>query len=83
MITELHIALLPRSVCSQRGANERVNKSVQAGDPQSGLVVTSSSTMAAGMHSNEALGRKQWTTSKIVPQQCISHRVESPSNMHA
>ena len=59
MITELHVALLPRSVCSQRGANERVNKSVLAGDYQSGQVVTSSSTMAAGMHSNEARGRKE------------------------
>ena len=59
MITELHVALLPRSVCSQRGANEQMNKSVQAGDHQSGLVVTSSSTMAAGTHFNEALGRKE------------------------
>ena len=59
MITELHVALLPRSVYSQHGANERVNKSVQAGDHQSGLVVTSSSTMAAGTHSNEAWERKE------------------------
>ena len=59
MITELHVALLPRSVCSQHGANEQVNKSVQAGDHQSGLVITSSSTMAAGMHSNEAWGTKE------------------------
>ena len=59
MITELHVELLPRSVCSQRGANERVNKSVQAGDHQSGLVVTSSSTMAAGTPSNETWGRKE------------------------
>ena len=59
MITELHVALLPRSVCSQSGANERVNKSVQARDHQSGLVVASSSTMAAGTHSNEAWRRKE------------------------
>ena len=59
MITELHVALLPRSVYSQRGTNERVNKSVQAGDHQSGLVVTSGSTITAGMHSNEAWGRKE------------------------
>ena len=59
IITEFHVALLPRSLCSQCGANERVNMSVQAGDHQSGLVVTSSSTMAARMHSNEAWGKKE------------------------
>ena len=31
MITELHVALLPRSVCSQRGANERVTSPSKLG----------------------------------------------------